>query len=338
MEKKQYHSILIVKPGAIGDVLQLTPVIRELARHYPHAEIRVLVGSPSTSELFKYNRNVREVIVFDKAGEHRSMKALLGLWRTLRKKDFDLIVHFQRSNLRTWLLVSAAFPCRILVYHKARERRVHAVMNHLETVAPLGIDPTRTSLDLELNTGPADKDFAEKLLAPSTAKLGQRLVALNPGASHIVNRWGAENYAALAGRLARELSAAIIIIGGNDDIARGQQIGESSGAHPRIIAGKTTLLQLAAVLERCDLLVTGDTGPMHIATAVGTPVLALFGAADSARTGPVGKGHIVLQSRDVACVPCRSRICDHKPYLACMQNLSVETVFNTIREMLKNKN
>lgn len=329
----RFKNILIIKPGAIGDLLQLTPVIRALKRKYPDARLSILVGSKVTADLFRFNAKVQETIVFDKKGTHHSLLSLFRLRSLLRQKKYDLVINFQRSNLKTWFLASAAFPCRILIYHKTRRRNVHAVQNCLETVAPLAEDVSGT--DLELIPGPGARDFAEKII--SSLDDGRKpIIALNPGASHHVNRWGTDRFAALADRLANELSARVMVIGGTDDIPLAQEIGAGTASKPLLMAGKASLLELAALLEKCDILVSGDTGPMHVATAVGTRVLALFGAADPARTGPLGKGHRVIQAPEVSCVPCRSRTCSNKKYLECMEKISVENVYEAILVMLKN--
>ena len=325
------HNILIIKPGAIGDVLQLTPVIRALKSKYPDSEITLLVGSASTAELFRYNPSVRETFVYDKRGEHKSIMSFFGLWKRLRTKQFDLVINFQRSNIRAWLLASAAFPCRILVYHKARKRSVHAVVNHLDTLAPLGI--SAANLDLELSPGPDARAFARNLLSAFKAS-NRPIIALNPGASHPLKQWGSGQFAALADILSKELSANIVIVGGSDDIALSEEIARHTVSRPLLLAGKLDLLQLGAVLEQCDVLVSGDTGPMHLATAVGTRVAGLFGSTDPARTGPVGRGHRVIQAEGVPCVPCRSLTCQTAVYLECMKKLSPENVYDVIRDML----
>lgn len=327
----RFDNILIIKPGAIGDLLQLTPLIRALKCRFPQAGISLLVGSPSTAELFKYNAHVRETMVFDKAGAHKSFRALLQLWRFIRLNRYDLVINFQRSNLKTWFLASAAFPCRVLVYHKARARTVHAVVNYLETVAPLGIDATKT--DLELTLSAEERAFAKKIIS-SLNSSGKPLVALNPGASHPVNRWATDRFAALSDMLAQKLAARVILIGGKEDIPLADEITAKTGSKLLNMTGKASLLQLGALLEQCDLLVSGDTGPMHIATAVGTRVVALFGAADPARTGPVGSGHRVIQAAGVPCTPCRSRTCSNSTYLECMEKISATLVFEAIRDML----
>ena len=143
-----YKNILIIKPGAVGDLLQMTPVIRALKAYSPEAKLSMVVGSEITAALFKNDPRISETVIFEQDGRHRSLSSRIALWRRLHSKGYDLVLNYQRSNLKTWFLASAALPCRVLVYHKAKSRVVHAVVNYLETLMPLGIIPT--DLDLEL--------------------------------------------------------------------------------------------------------------------------------------------------------------------------------------------
>ncbi len=327
-------NILIIKPGAIGDLLHLTPVIRALWNKFPGVRISVLVGNKVTASLFRYNPKVHDIIVFDKKGEHRSLLGLFNLWRRIREGRYDLVVNFQRSNLKTWFLATAAFPCRLLVYHKAKDRIIHAVVNHLETVAPLGIVPT--DLDLELFTSADDDSFAQWLLnGPEYA--GRKVICLNPGASNRIKCWSADRFAALADRIIDELGARVIIVGGSDERDLADSICGGMNNAPLDMVGKMTLTQLGAVLKKCEVLVSGDTGPMHLATAVKTPVVALFGAIDPNRTGPVGKGHRVIRHVEVKCVPCNAKTCINAVHLECMERITVDEVFSTVAEMLREK-
>lgn len=328
-----FRRILLIKPGAVGDLLQLTPTIRALKRKFPAAAIDLMVGSAAAATMFHGNPSLHETFVFDRDGEHRSLAGFMGLWRRVRSARYDLVVNFQRSNLKAWLLIAAALPCRMVIYRKAQGRTVHAVVNHLETTAPLGIDPSAEDLSLEIWTGPDDDRFASELFSRHGLD-GSQVVALNPGASHLVNRWPLEHFARLIDRLSRRNATGIVLIGGGQDQPLADQICGMTTGRPVNLAGKTTITQLAAVLRDCSLLVSGDTGPMHLATAVNTPVIALFGAADPSRTGPVGSGHTVLQASDVGCVPCRSRTCDNEVYLECMEKISVDKVYDAIAERL----
>ena len=114
-----YQNILIIKPGAVGDLLQITPVIRALKAYSPKANISLLVGSDITADLFKNDPRIFETVVFEREGRHRSLSSRLALWKYLHKQGYDLVLNYQRSNLRTWFLASAALPSRVLVYHKA---------------------------------------------------------------------------------------------------------------------------------------------------------------------------------------------------------------------------
>jgi lipopolysaccharide heptosyltransferase II len=329
-----YRNILIIKPGAIGDLLQMTPVIRALKLMMPEARITILVASTVSVDLFRYNDDVSACIVYDKRGEHQTLPMFWQLWRRIRVGCFDLVLNYQRSNLKAWLLAAATFPSRVLVYHKPKNRVVHAVMNHLETVAPLGIDPAAADHRLKLIVGAEADAYADELFR-SHGFADQKVIALNPGANHPVNRWDPLNFARLADRLPAEFGAKVIIIGGKEDIALAEEIGRSAVSSPVSLAGRTSLLELGAILKRCSLLVTGDTGPMHMATAVNTRVIALFGAADPARTGPVGEGHRVMQAEGVDCLPCRSRRCARSPYLECMEKITVDAVVREVASMLR---
>jgi ADP-heptose:LPS heptosyltransferase len=323
--------ILIIKPGAMGDLLQLTPTIRALHTRFPSARIDIMVGNNASIDLFRYHPDIADILVYDQRGEQRSFGALFSLWRQIRGRSYDLVINFQRSNLKTWFLTSAAFPCRILVYHKTRTNVVHAVQDHLKTLEPLGITPDGDELDLYL----ADEHRRYATALFESRGLDKRpVIALNPGASHPVNRWSVAQFAALADKISAELHASVIIVGGGGDTVLAHEIARLSSCPPLVLTGTTSLLQLGAVLEKSALLVSGDTGPMHLATAVRTPVIALFGAADPERTGPVGAGNRVIQSAGLACVPCRSRICRAAHQMECMERIAVEMVFEATKEML----
>lgn len=326
-----YNRILIIKPGAMGDLLHLTPTIRELRKRFPQARIDMLVGNRASIELFRHHPHIADILVFDRKGEHSSFSALRALWKQISSRSYDLVINFQRSNLKTWFLTSAALPCRMLVYHKTRTGTVHAVADHLKTVASLGISAERSELELYLST--EDRHYAAELFA-SRGLDKHPVVALNPGASHPVNRWSTARFAALADRVSNELNAAVIIVGGPGDTPLAHEIDSQSRSHPLILTGTTTLLQLGAVLEKSAVLVSGDTGPMHMATAMRTPVIALFGAADPARTGPTGSGNRIIQAAGLDCVPCRSRKCGNSRYLECMERITVDDVFEAIKKML----
>jgi len=327
----EYSNILIIKPGAIGDLLHLTPVIRMLSRRFSNAKITLLVGSPLTAALFAHHPGVYETIVFDKTGTHSTFRALVSLRRRLKESHYDLILNFQRSNLKLWFLALAALTCRVLIYHKTRTRKVHAVINHLETVYPLGIQPDDMHLDLFLS--PADEEYATKVIEAHSGPL----IAMNPGASNRIKCWSPQRFAELADRLSADLGAGVVIVGAQNERDLGDAICAGMQTAPVNLLGKTDLLQLGAILKRCDVLVSGDTGPLHMATAVGTPAVALFGAIDPGRTGPVGEGHRVIRHEELGCVPCNAKRCRNRRYLECMEMISVDEVFWAVAQILEER-
>lgn len=325
-------NFLLLKPGAIGDLLQLTPVIRQIKRAYPSAKLSIVVSNQATKTLFVNNPNVDRIYIYDKKGEHKKIKDFLRLCKEIKKQKFDVILNFQRSNLRLWLITLLLNPKKIAVYNKDESK--HAVLNHLETLKKLNITIDPDDLDLELFLDENSESFAENFFEDNNLN-GKAVIALNPGASHKVNRWPVKYFSKLAQLIENKFQGKCILIGGKEDTDLAKELIKNTSSNPINLAGKINLLQLGAILKRCKLLVTGDTGPMHIATAVGTKVIALFGPADPKRTGPVGTGHIVLQAKDVKCVPCRKRVCNNKNYLECMKSIKPEYVFGKIMEVFK---
>ncbi|NTV50593.1 MAG: glycosyltransferase family 9 protein [Geobacteraceae bacterium] len=319
----------------MGDLLHLTPTIRALHRRFPHAHIDVMVGNAASVDLFRHHPDITDILVYDRRGEHRSFNALLSLWRQIKSRSYDLVINFQRSNLKTWFLTSAALPCRILVYHKTRTQIIHAVRDHLKTVGPLGIFPDGDELDLYL--AEEHRRYAAELFE-SHGFDKRPVIALNPGASNLIKCWSTHQFASLGDRLADELGAGVIVVGGRGERELAHDICARMHHKPLNMVNKTTMLQLGAVLSNCALLVSGDTGPMHMATAVGTPVVALFGAIDPQRTGPVGEGHRVIRHPEIYCVPCNAKKCHNPHYLECMERISVEEVFAAVEQMLAERN
>jgi heptosyltransferase II len=326
--------ILLFKPGAIGDLLQITPVIRALSLEYPDSLITVMVGNRGASPLFLNNPLVHEVMVFDRKGEHSSLSSFYRLFKELKSRRFELVVNFQRSNIKGWLLLMAAARARFLVYHKATGKTVHAVKNHLDTLCPLGIKPDNADISLEFFPGEAASETAEEIFK-SNQLSGSQVVALNPGASHPVNRWSTSQFAGLSDLIQADAFKRVLLVGGAGDRALADEIVSKVKIPVVNLAGTTDIETTGAVLSRCRLLVSGDTGPMHLATAVGTPVVALFGAADPERTGPVGSANIVLQASDVSCLPCRRRRCKSGEYMACMERLTVSSVLSGVNKMFE---
>lgn len=329
---QKVSNILIIKPGAIGDLLHMTPVIRALKGIYPDAGITIMVSSRVTATLFANNPMVDEVVIFDKKGEQKSWGGVLKLWKRLRPKRFDLVLNYQRSNVKGWALVTAAIPCRVLVYHKTRGKVIHAIEDHLRPLAPLGVDPKTAGRSLDFFPSEAEKAYAERFVSEN-ALAGRRLVAFNPGTSAENKCWPIGRFAELGDRLVREHGLEVVVVGSRDEAPLAAAIREGMKEKVHDLCG-CTLGELAALLEHCEFLVTGDTGPMHMAAAVGTPVLALYGPISPVRSGPVGEGHRILMHDEIECCPCNSFQCKEQEFRRCMELITVEEAARAAAEML----
>jgi len=328
--------ILIFKPGAIGDLLHITPVIRELRALAPAASVTVMVSSRVTASLFTSNPLVDEVIIFDKKGEQRTWAGVYSLWKRLRKNHYDLVLNYQRSNLKGWALVSAALPCRVLVYHKSRGRVIHAVADHLRPLAALGIDPDTVDHSLDFFPSLVDEECVEHFLTDNNL-VNKRLVAFNPGTSHPSKCWPIERFAEMADRLIAEQGCEIVVVGSREEASLAAAIREKA-QHPIHDLCGCSLGELGALLKRTEFLLTGDTGPMHIASAVGTRVLALYGPISPVRSGPVGEGHRIVMHAELECCPCNRFECKNPTFRLCMEMITVDEVSLAAAEMLHNHN
>jgi len=174
----------------------------------------------------------------------------------------------------------------------------------------------------------------EVLLAAAGVQAGATLVAMNPSARWETKRWPLESFAAVGDRLQQDGAARVVLIGGRDERHVGKWVMRAMRTAPIDLMGQTTLTELIALLRRARLLVTNDSGPMHLAAAVGTQVIALFGPTDPARTGPYGAGHTVLRS-GVPCSPCFSRQCSNALELECLTAIRPQQVVDAAMRLLE---
>lgn len=330
------ESILIIKPGAIGDVLQMTPVVRAVKKNFPNFNILFLVGSQVALELLYHNSYINEVLMFKKGGGVKEIVRVIRLSRFLKSKQIHLILNYQPSNWRWRLVTFILRPQNVFLYKKQKrikkgERIRHAVEDHLAVLPQLELN--REDLHLDFFLTEEESEEAKGIINTyiNENRDGVKgIICLNMGASHPVNRWPVNSFY----RLNFILIAAgfkIILIGGSEDRILVDQFLSKGHSDCLDLAGKLSIRRTVAILSQCDLLVSGDTGPLHLATSVGTKVIGLFGAADPRRTGPIGSGNIVIQA-NLPCVPCRKRHCKNDKGL-CMKAIEPETVASKILEI-----
>ena len=323
--------ILIVKPSALGDVVHALPVAALLKARWPDAHLAWLVAAPF-APLLETNPLVDETIPFDR-GRGDSLARHSGragrLAATLRRGDFDLVIDLQGLFRSGWLAWQTRAATRVgfayareaasLFYtDKVAERpgERHAVERYLDVAEHLGCG--RSPVRFDLPTTEADDLAVERLLSPLR---GEPFAVLLPGTNWATKRWPAERFASLAARLRGELGLRAVVAGG-PDAAEAAGIILAAAPDALNLVGQTGVRELVSLLRRASLAVTNDSGPMHLAAALGRPLVATFGPTSTDRTGPFGRGGSVVRL-DLICSPCFRRQCAHQ---TCLASLSVDSV------------
>ncbi|MDR3579880.1 MAG: lipopolysaccharide heptosyltransferase II [Oryzomonas sp.] len=340
-EQDKVRRILIRGVNWIGDAVMTTPAIGVVREHYPHAELTVL-ANPLVAELFLPHDWVDKVMVFDRKGAHHGVTGRLRLASELRKRSFDMAIILPNSfdsALVPWL---AGIPVRLGKSSDGRSLLLtdryaedvtpplrHEVRYYLNLVRHFGI--TGEDVVPRLCTTPTEDRAAEVMLAGEGILTGDRVIAINPGATYgSAKRWYPDRFADVARRLAEEWRARIVLFGspGEADIAA--DIERRLGGACLNMAGRTTVRELMALIKRSDFMVTNDSGPMHIAAAFGVPLVAIFGPTDHTGTAPYTDRAVIVR-KDTACAPCKLRECptDHR----CMTAVTADDVVAAALEL-----
>jgi heptosyltransferase-2 len=324
--------ILVMHTGGwIGDMILLTPVLRALRKELPEAHISMLVR-PLVRNLMEKNPYLHEVIVYDKRGEHRGIRQMRKFADRLKAKRFDIAIILHPNSIRSTLLAyMAGIPERVGANIRGREllltakvqrrNNIHEVQRYLDVISPI----TGTGQDGKLEfwgISGDDEAFAERILADRSGPV----IGINPCTTWPSKQWPAERFARLADLLAQRFSARVLITGGPDDLHIADRITKLASSKPVNLIGRTTIWQLGALIKRCHLYITCDSGPMHISAAVDTPTIALFGPTDPVRHGPYGAGHTVVR-KEVQCSPCYQRECKNGD---CMNAIQVEDIMEVV--------
>jgi heptosyltransferase-1 len=335
---RSYANILIVKLSAIGDVVHALPVAYALKQCFPGARITWVVEKPSY-DLLTNNPYIDEIIIFDKP----RLKKLSGFRdyapsfvRLLKSRRFDLALDLQALFKSGAIAFLSGAPERY-VYCNTRElsdrlsRRVcgpnqhgHVVERYLDVVRAVGCEVQQVVFPIHITA-------EEELTATATAKkagldIAEPYVLLAPGANWPNKRWPPPFFAALADKL-RQDGLIPVVSGGPGDAALAAEITAVAATPPVDLTGKTSLKQLAHIIKNARVLVGGDTGPMHLAAALATPVVALHGPTDTIRNGPYGGGHKALVTAH-GCAGCWRRACPKG--LDCLAGITVEEVYDAV--------
>ena len=333
-------NIALVKLSSIGDVVHALPVAAALRTALPQARLAWIVERREAAVL-RGNVALSEVVPVDTRGWRRfrsplvvaeTTGALVALGRHLRASRFDAAIDLQglvksgviaaatRAPLRIGF---AATHCREPLNTLFSNRRVtpppsaqHVVDRYLSLVEPLGV--RAAAAEFSLPTDDAAEERVEEFLAGAGLKSRDRLVVLNPGAGRPDKRWPAVHFRGLARRLVHDAKASVLVTWGPHELGEARTIAGDDMAGRAALAPPTSLDELLAVLRRASVLVAGDTGPLHMAAALGTPCVGLYGPTSAARNGPYGQVHRALASPD-----------------GTMTGLAVEIVFRAVVDALE---
>ena len=347
-------NILVRGTNWLGDAVMTTPALRRLRMAFPAARL-TLLATPRTTGLFTDGGLVDSVLIY-----HRQTEGAAAFWqmtRVLRAHQFDLALSFQNAfeaALLAWLskiplrLGYAAQGRSLLLTHRLRrgraQRNRHQVHDYLDLVllaerVCLGqaIAPI-TDADLlpKLNASIDQMQAAEVLLRQQGLDAHHPpLIALNAGATNSQAKcWPVERFAALADLLAAQCGAQIVLLGAPSEHENAAQVLARMQTRGALnLAGETDLGQLIGLLARCALLVSNDTGPAHIAAALGRPTLTLFGPTNEFETAPTGERAALVRADEIECARCMHRVCpiDHR----CMTRLDVELIAERAFLMLR---
>lgn len=337
--KKVPKKILVVKPSSLGDVVHSLPFLNSIRTCFPRAEIHwviakglegLLEGHPMVNRLIIINKDMWKRI--SNAG--RTLQEIRRLFKDLREERYDLVIDLQGLFRSGIISAATSAPVRI-GFAEAREgsrffytdsisggRDVHAVDRYMRVAGALGCYSADIIFPFPLiNDGPG-------IIYDMKKSPGDYAVIV-PGARWDTKIWPAERF----GKVASMLSLHSVVIGSKKDIALAEKVVALSQGKALSVAGNTTLGELVALMRGAKIVISNDSGPMHIAAGFNIPVVAIFGPTSPQRTGPYGKGHIVIKS-DLPCAPCFKRKCGD---LKCMDGITADIVYEKIRIFYDNK-
>ncbi len=326
--------ILLIRLSSLGDIVLTTPAIRAIRAHHPNAYIAMLVGKQS-ADVLRENPHLNEIIEFNRSAKDKDSGEMLRILRVLRERKFALTFDFQRK-FRTELLmflsgaserVGKGRLCTIRVPDKANK---HATEGYFELLHAAGIPAVNPQLEMfisEKEKKEASFAFEEKGIMGMQLKVG-----LFPGAGWKLREWMPERFATIGDRLVQQFNAHVIVFGGPKETELVHTVCDLMHKEALPFAGTLSIRQLAACIENCDLFLTNDTGPMHIASAVGTPTVALFGPGNHIKFQPLGELHTLIRY-DVPCSPCK-QFTDKCKNNICMKQITVDEVWDAIKNIL----
>ncbi len=334
------EKILVIRTDRIGDVVLSTPVLETLRTHFPFAKIAMMV-SPQTRELVEGNPYLDEVIVYDKSGPEKPWAGTFKFALRLAKKKFDIAIILHPTNRAHWVAFLAGIPVRLgyryknyrllthTIPHMKPEGKKHESEYNFDLLKLIKIE---TPLEMNTYVPLNETSFHELNRKKQEANLnGSAYVVLSPGASCPSKMWAPSRFAEVSDRIQEKYGLPVVLIGGEKEKSLAERIKAWTKKEPVDLIGKLSLSQTAWLLKDAELLVSNDSGPVHIAVAVGTPVISIFGrkqpGLSPVRWKPLGSQSTVIH-KDVGCEVCTAHLCDIS--FSCLDAISVEEVMQAV--------
>jgi heptosyltransferase I len=351
LSEREFEHILLVKPSSLGDIVHALPVLHGLRIRYPQARIDWLVGK-SFADLLAGHPEVNELVVFDRARFGRlgtsagATVAFLRFVKSLRARRYDLVIDLQGLFRSGFLARASGAPVR-LGFAGARESAWLFYTHRLEVPAPvehaadknyqvahaLGFAHVPMTFDLAV-TG-AERRRAAELLHGAGLPPGTPFAAVLPGARWETKRWPPDRFAAVVDRLATEHHLASVLMGGPDERPLCATVARACQRPPMDLAGQTSLREMTAILAAAAVVLCHDSAPMHLAAALGRPLVCILGPTSAARTGPYGAPATILQAA-LPCVPCYlRRMSQCRFHHQCMQDIAVGPVAQAVAKTVQ---
>jgi len=334
---KPYRRILVVRTDRLGDVLLSTPVIKNLRKNMPSAYIAMMVNS-SVKEVVQGNPYLDEVIPFDKRGEHKGLINSIRFVNSLKKKNFDLVLILHPTNRVHLILFFARIRKRFgydrklgflntnILKHAKQFGRKHEIDYTLDFLRELGFSDFDTSLFMPVYK--EAESWADEFLKKLNLRSNQPIIAIHPQASCLSKMWPSDYFAKLIEDIKEIYNPKIIQIGKERNYEK---------IHKDVVnlSGKTNISQLASIIKRSSLLISNDSGPVHLAVALGIPVISIFGRKQDGlsprRWGPSSKSSVILH-KDVGCEFCLAHDC--KQGFACLKAIKPQEVLERVDQIL----
>jgi predicted lipopolysaccharide heptosyltransferase III len=333
------HNVLIIKLRYIGDVLLATPTVRAIKTARPDVRVTMMVNR-GTEDVLTGNQDLDEIVVLDKGSLAAQSRLIAGL----RSQRFDTVIDLTDGDRSAFLSWVSGAPIRIGFNDEHRWRGKyytevvqsasgvqHRIDRDLEVLKSMGVQAG--SKDPQLRLTPEETNNADQLLDQLGVQRSQPIVVLQPGARYWFKAWPPERYAELADQLTSQYGCQVLIGGSNQDIDLAEQIRQMAKSQPIIMAGRTTIKQFAAIAKKSALFVGSDSGAMHIASAVGTPVVALFGPSNPREWGPRG-GPVEVLYKEIDCRSCFHPTC-MRGEENCMKLIAVHEVVAAAQRLIQ---